>query len=104
MSEGDVAAIKSEGSPLITTAATETGEGTDSSLLELTAGLERGEKGEKLPAATDTVPPPASQSGVSILAHKIWIGNLDKRLSQWVTSSDCIIIFFSNTIIIGRLC
>lgn len=28
------------------------------------------------------VPPPTPKSGVSILAHKIWIGNLDKRLTE----------------------
>ena len=30
------------------------------------------------------IPPPVPQSGISILAHKIWIGNLDKRLTQSV--------------------
>ena len=28
------------------------------------------------------VPPPNPKNGVSILAHKIWIGNLDKRLTE----------------------
>ena len=28
------------------------------------------------------VPPPVPKNGVSILAHKIWIGNLDKRLTE----------------------
>ena len=28
------------------------------------------------------VPPPTPKNGVSILAHKIWIGNLDKRLTE----------------------
>ena len=80
----EIAASESQESPPTgSTAAPETEEGTDSSLLELTAGLERGEKAEKLPP--DTIPPCSPQSGLSVLAHKIWIGNLDKRLSQWVT-------------------
>jgi len=28
------------------------------------------------------VPPPVPASGTSILAHKLWIGNLDKRLTE----------------------
>ena len=28
------------------------------------------------------VPPPVPRSGVPILAHKLWIGNLDKRLTE----------------------
>lgn len=28
------------------------------------------------------VPPPAPKNSISILAHKLWIGNLDKRLSE----------------------
>lgn len=28
------------------------------------------------------VPPPAPKSGATILAHKLWIGNLDKRLTE----------------------
>lgn len=28
------------------------------------------------------VPPPVPKNGVSILAHKLWIGNLDKRLTE----------------------
>lgn len=53
-------------------------EETDSSLLELTGG-----EGETKAVKEDTTVPPATpQSGISILAHKIWIGNLDKRLSQ----------------------
>ncbi len=28
------------------------------------------------------VPPPNPKGGVSILAHKLWIGNLDKRLTE----------------------
>ena len=67
------------------TVATDTEENTDSSLLELTAGLEKGEKATA--ADCTTVPPCAPQSGISVLAHKIWIGNLDKRLSQWATCS-----------------
>lgn len=34
-------------------------------------------EGELIP-----VPPPTPKGGVSILAHKIWIGNLDKRLTE----------------------
>ena len=65
-------------------------EGTDSSLLELTKGLGRGEKEEKEGVKTDqTIPPSTPESGISILAHKIWIGNLDKRLSQ-LGSLSCI--------------
>ena len=63
----------------------DTEEGTDTSLLELTRGLqkEEGEKGSgKTTSDTKIVPPPTPQSGISILAHKIWIGNLDKRLPQ----------------------
>lgn len=53
-------------------------EETDSSLLELT----RSEGETKAVKEDATVPPSTPQSGISILAHKIWIGNLDKRLSQ----------------------
>lgn len=53
-------------------------EETDSSLLELT----RSEGETKAVKEDATVPPTTPQSGISILAHKIWIGNLDKRLSQ----------------------
>lgn len=28
------------------------------------------------------IPPPTPRGGVSILAHKLWIGNLDKRLTE----------------------
>ena len=28
------------------------------------------------------VPPPVPKLGVSVLAHKLWIGNLDKRLTE----------------------
>ncbi len=28
------------------------------------------------------VPPPIPPSGISIQAHKLWIGNLDKRLTE----------------------
>ena len=61
-------------------------EETDSSLLELTKGVEK--EGEEKGSETAEVrkdapvPPHTPQSGISILAHKIWIGNLDKRLSQ----------------------
>ena len=63
-------------------------EETDSGLEELTKGLgegeEVGENSEKETKRLDEVPVPPNvpQSGISILAHKIWIGNLDKRLSQ----------------------
>lgn len=62
-------------------------EETDSGLEELTKGLEEGEEegenGEKkIKRLEMPVPPNVPQSGISILAHKIWIGNLDKRLSQ----------------------
>ena len=62
-------------------------EATDSSLLELTAGVKKEEgegtdKPKKESGEALTVPPGVPQSGISILAHKIWIGNLDKRLSQ----------------------
>ena len=78
---------------VLSTTAPERDEGTDSSLLELTRGLEEEEKGDRgggggekesgKAVKVDTmVPPPTPQSGISILAHKIWIGNLDKRLSQ----------------------
>ena len=57
-------------------------EGTDSSVLELTEGLKQDDKERKGGKDDEAVPPPVPQSGISILAHKIWIGNLDKRLSQ----------------------
>ena len=40
--------------------------------------------GIKQPAEDELipVPPPVPKNGVSILAHKIWIGNLDKRLTE----------------------
>lgn len=72
--------------PPATSAESDKGIITDSSLLELTRGLEKEEEEKK--GKTDvvkedaTAPPPTPQSGISILAHKIWIGNLDKRLSQ----------------------
>ena len=28
------------------------------------------------------IPPTVPKSGISILAHKLWIGNLDKRLNE----------------------
>lgn len=28
------------------------------------------------------IPPPVPKSGISILAHKLWIGNLDRRLTE----------------------
>ena len=28
------------------------------------------------------IPPPVPKSGISILGHKLWIGNLDKRLNE----------------------
>lgn len=28
------------------------------------------------------IPPPVPKSGMSILTHKLWIGNLDKRLTE----------------------
>lgn len=30
------------------------------------------------------LPPAVPASGISILAHKIWIGNLDRRLTEYV--------------------
>ena len=83
---GAVAAGENEETlPGASTAATDTDEATDSCLLELTAGLGEGEEAENTkrgPQGDITVPPSNPQSGISILAHKIWIGNLDKRLSQ----------------------
>ncbi len=40
-------------------------------------GIKQPTEGELIP-----VPPPVPKNGVSILAHKIWIGNLDKRLTE----------------------
>ena len=40
-------------------------------------GIKQPAEGELIP-----VPPPVPKNGVSILAHKIWIGNLDKRLTE----------------------
>ncbi|KAL5473294.1 hypothetical protein EMCRGX_G027761 [Ephydatia muelleri] len=37
---------------------------------------------EKKAVNTIPVPPPVPDSGISILAHKIWIGNLDRRLTE----------------------
>lgn len=28
------------------------------------------------------VPPPVSKGGITILGHKLWIGNLDRRLTE----------------------
>lgn len=28
------------------------------------------------------IPPPVPKSGISMLTHKLWIGNLDKRLTE----------------------
>lgn len=28
------------------------------------------------------IPPPVPKAGISILAHKLWIGNLDNRLTE----------------------
>lgn len=28
------------------------------------------------------IPPPVPPSGISVLSHKLWIGNLDKRLTE----------------------
>ena len=36
-----------------------------------------GEQEELIP-----IPPPVPKNGISILAHKLWIGNLDKRLNE----------------------
>ena len=71
--------------------APESSDRTDSGLEELTKDLgeeegdgeSSGKKEGKEPGG-NPVPPNAPESGVSILAHKIWIGNLDKRLSQYV--------------------
>lgn len=45
-----------------------------------------GQSKEKMPppvsASSVPVPPTKPDSGTSILAHKIWIGNLDKRLTE----------------------
>lgn len=57
-------------------------EETDSSLLELTRKVGEKEDETKVVDEDLTIPPNNPQSGISILAHKIWIGNLDKRLSQ----------------------
>ena len=73
------------------TTAPESSDKTDSGLEELTKDLggaegeeeSSGKKEGKGPGGIP-VPPNAPESGVSILAHKIWIGNLDKRLSQYV--------------------
>lgn len=40
-------------------------------------GIKQSTEDELIP-----VPPPVPKNGVSILAHKIWIGNLDKRLTE----------------------
>ena len=75
-----------EAVPTTSTTPADTDEGTDSSLLELTDGLEKGEGGKeerkKVVKEDLEIPPNTPQSGISVLAHKIWIGNLDKRLSQ----------------------
>lgn len=39
------------------------------------------------------VPPPVPQTGISILTHKLWIGNLDKRLTEWVDVTDIALMF-----------
>ena len=81
MTEKDLEAV-----PTTSATPADTDEGTDSSLLELTRGLEKAEgekeEGEKAVKEDTVVPPNTPQSGISVLAHKIWIGNLDKRLSQ----------------------
>ena len=85
MSEKKTSASEGESQESAPTASADTSEGeeaTDSSLLELTAVLEKGEGVEKVKKASEKVPPNVPQSGISLLAHKIWIGNLDKRLSQ----------------------
>ena len=41
------------------------------------SGIKQSAEDELIP-----VPPPVPKNGVSILAHKIWIGNLDKRLTE----------------------
>lgn len=59
---------------------------------------------EKGSASTDEVedpiliPPSVPKNGISILAHKLWIGNLDKRLTGYVIikSMVCNISSLSN--------
>ena len=40
-------------------------------------GIKQSSEEELIP-----VPPSVPKNGVSILAHKLWIGNLDKRLTE----------------------
>lgn len=35
------------------------------------------------------VPPSVHPSGISVQSHKLWIGNLDKRLTEWALSHSC---------------
>ena len=48
---------------------------------ELTADVNVETKGVTDPD-TIPIPPPVPHSGMSILTHKLWIGNLDKRLTE----------------------
>lgn len=73
-------------------------QGKDSAHAELGSGVEAGNGSpdsslEQSPESREStgkqseedlipVPPPTPKNGVSILAHKIWIGNLDKRLTE----------------------
>ena len=75
-----------EASEATPTECTDTKEGAESDLVR---GLEEAEaekhgetEREKKTDDSMAIPPSTPQSGISILAHKIWIGNLDKRLTQ----------------------
>lgn len=55
----------------------ESGSGSSDEQSPLPTGIKQSSDDELIP-----VPPPVPKNGVSILAHKIWIGNLDKRLTE----------------------
>ncbi len=57
-------------------------EGSSSPCEEVVPALD---KAKSLPDQVEElieVPPPVPKSGSSVLAHKLWIGNLDKRLTE----------------------
>ena len=44
---------------------------------EITQSGKKGQNSDPI-----SVPPPVPPSGISTLSHKLWIGNLDKRLTE----------------------
>ena len=57
-------------------------EGSSSPCEEVVPTLEKAKSLSDQVEELIEVPPPVPKSGSSVLAHKLWIGNLDKRLTE----------------------